>query len=358
MTARSLIMAEMIPTYEIFDVHADGNVFKRWENWVSRLENLFVAANITADKRKRALLLHYAGKEVYEIFQNLTDTGLANDYNTAKEKLCEYFKPKKNTEFEIFEFRKASQKQGETIDEFHIRLRSLATHCEFADKDLEIKSQIIQKCLSKRLRRKALKTPGMTLDQLLTEARGNESSDIQASGIEKDANDEVNRLCRKIEKSKLDRVKKCFNCNGEYPHEGQCPAKHRKCHKCNRFGHYAMCCKSGDQKNFKKTQKQKTKKKKSVRKLESEECESEISDSDSDFSYSINTINSEKCPVVNVRMNNHDHSVLVDTGSSVNIVNVETANKLPVKIHKCKTKVYPYNSKVTLPILGKFKTRI
>ncbi len=50
------------------------------------------------------------------IFDTLTDTG--NNYDTAIEKLDEYFAPKKNVDFEIFKFRTATQNTGETIDQY------------------------------------------------------------------------------------------------------------------------------------------------------------------------------------------------------------------------------------------------
>jgi len=47
-------------------------------------------------KRQRALLLHYAGEDVNEIFDTLEGTG--EDFATAKQKLKDYFAPKKNTQ--------------------------------------------------------------------------------------------------------------------------------------------------------------------------------------------------------------------------------------------------------------------
>ena len=57
---------------------------------------------ITRNDRTRAMLLHYAGKEVYNIFDTLQDTGTSNDYNIAKQKLDDHFNPQKNVEFEIY----------------------------------------------------------------------------------------------------------------------------------------------------------------------------------------------------------------------------------------------------------------
>jgi len=148
-------MATAIPTFEPFDIHADGAIPQRWRKWIKCLENLFVAAAISDKKRQRALLLYYAGEEVSKIFDTLPDTG--DDFETAKTKLNAYFDPKKNVEFEIYTFRQAKQSSGETMNSYHSRLRQLAATCEFNDVDKEIKSQIIQSCMSQRLRRKALR---------------------------------------------------------------------------------------------------------------------------------------------------------------------------------------------------------
>ena len=76
------------------------------------------------------MLLHYAGKEVYDIFDTLQDTGTSNDYNIAKQKLDDHFNPQKNVEFEIYKFRQAKQNSEETMDGYCTRLRHLAEYCE------------------------------------------------------------------------------------------------------------------------------------------------------------------------------------------------------------------------------------
>lgn len=88
-------MSYTLPIYDKFNVHSEGAVALRWEKWLRRLENLFVALNISDKRRKRALLLHYAGEEVQDIFDTLENTGNQDDYTTATQKLTEYFNPKK-----------------------------------------------------------------------------------------------------------------------------------------------------------------------------------------------------------------------------------------------------------------------
>ena len=48
-----------------------------------------------------------------EIFDTMRD-----DFATAMEKLDSYFNPKKYVAYEIFQFRKAVQQSGETVDQF------------------------------------------------------------------------------------------------------------------------------------------------------------------------------------------------------------------------------------------------
>ena len=140
------------------------------------------------------------------------DTG--DDFATAKEKLTEYFDPKKNVEYEIYTFRQARQNTGESINAFRSRLCQLSATFEFGDVDKENKSQIILSCSSKRLRRKALRDTTMTLETLLNEARTLEISETQTKDIESSGN-AANAVLPTPSQPK----KNCFNCGGIWPHD-------------------------------------------------------------------------------------------------------------------------------------------
>ena len=127
------------------------------------------------------MLLYQAGQATQEIFDTIPEMG--DDFATAMEKLDNYFTPKKNVTYEIFQFRKAVQQSGETVDQFATRLRKLASNYEFTDLAKELKSTLIQNCQSKHLRRVAL-CEDLSLDALLDKARSQEASEEQAKGIE------------------------------------------------------------------------------------------------------------------------------------------------------------------------------
>ena len=60
-------MATAIPDFPSFDVDTDPTgLAQRWKKWLARYENLIIALDITDPRRKKALLLHYAGQGVHE----------------------------------------------------------------------------------------------------------------------------------------------------------------------------------------------------------------------------------------------------------------------------------------------------
>ena len=71
------------PPFNIHETALDVH----WQKWIKRLENMLVGMNVKYKKRQRALLLHYAGEDISDIFEVLSDT--ADDYATAATKLTE-----------------------------------------------------------------------------------------------------------------------------------------------------------------------------------------------------------------------------------------------------------------------------
>lgn len=180
----------------------------------------------------RALLLYQAGQETQEIFDTLTETAIA--------KLDEYLLPIKNVDYETFQFRKASQKSDETVDQFVTRLHKLAVNCEFTNLDKELKSAVFQHCTSKRLRRYALREDDMTLDKILSKARALEASETQATGIEESQSfvtfsDSVHHIRKgqnprqQTQAYSQPESSVCHQCGLTWPHTTcLCPAKVKK----------------------------------------------------------------------------------------------------------------------------------
>ena len=157
---------------------------------------------------------------------------IRDDYDTAIDKLDEYFAPKKNVDSSFALMLKT---------QYTTRLRKLAQNCEFNDLNL------IQNCLSKRLRRIALRDD-LTLDTLIGKARSMEMSETQASGMEQ-LSASVNQLHVKRPPRKFPMKQthtpsnQCRKCGLTWPHkEVPCPAIGKTCKKCDKPNHFARVC--------------------------------------------------------------------------------------------------------------------
>ena len=272
-TSTNINMAAAFVQFEKFDTEVDkANLGNRWKKWLTRFEFCLTAAGITNDDRMKANLINCAGEQVFDIYESLTITPRVaagavpaeTNYEATKRALSDYFNPSSNTEYHIYKFRAAKQLSSESVDEFSTRLMKLAEHCSFANKEQEIKSQIIQSCRSKKLRREALQNKQWDLKSLLDQARTVDLVDRQAAEIEDQDSlsvNNVNKLQNK-HKQKHQHQPECSYCGNKFHRDGlqSCPARGKVCNYCKKLNHFVSQCfaaKRSDQQTNKDGRKQK-----------------------------------------------------------------------------------------------------
>lgn len=403
------------PPIASFDIDDPNNIGTRWDMWNKRLEVYITATGLEDDKQKRALLLFCAGESVHQLFETLPNAEEAKDYKDTLQLLTDHFSPKKNRTFEIYKFRQAQQLDGESVDQFYTRLRQLASTCQFTDTDSEIRTQIIQRCLSTKLREAALRDDAISLVKLLDHGRALENSTKQASDMEKVLTTQTNEFSalaindgrpnerrdkspyrtttyRNKGRQSTDRnspgkprlfsrgnnddrrtnqrqsTSKCYNCGNSWPHvDSPCPARGKSCRNCDRLGHFAKVCRSTT------TMPSRHRNKQTVRNIDQDSASS--SDSD-EWLYTLHkgqqkptktpsTIHRVNLPQAKIKINNVNFKLMIDTGASINVLDENTFTKLQnagqvhqIKLTKPKTKIYAYGSKVPLSVLGTFTTEV
>ena len=342
---------------------------QRWKTWKRRFEVYVTALDIQNAKQKRALLLYQVGEATQTIFDTLADTG--EDYETAMTKLNEYFTPKKNVDYEIFKFRTTTQNAGETIDQYTTRLRKLAANCEFPDMERELKSTIIQNCLSKRLRRIALRDD-LSLDNLLAKARSIEASETQASGMEQFANETTNRLVSRKQYYQPPAppnpkppappnppTTKCRNCGLAWPHTDRpCPAKGQTCNKCGKLNHFAHVCMSRTVPPATNSGANQSKSQFRVRQVETIES----SDSSDEYLYTLGNPAGSKTPVTSVLINSVPIKMMIDTGASTDIIDEHSFEEIKrhsdVPLQPPTKRIFAYGSESQLAVCGQFTANL
>ncbi|CAB4037881.1 PREDICTED: uncharacterized protein K02A2.6-like [Paramuricea clavata] len=362
-----------------------NSLSQRWKKWKRRFETYLVALNVTEKKQKRALLLYQAGQETQDIFDTLVDIGEDDDYDSAIAALDTYFSPKKHVDFEIFKFREAKQQPHETIDQFSTHLRKLAAIFDFENIDKEVKSAIIQNCLSKRLRRYALLDSEVTLAKILAKGRAFELSESQATGIENaldstHISDEVVEAVHPTTKHNNHRDKQhtsfhrqdfytsseCRNCGGPWPHNNNiCPAKGKSCLNCGKSNHFAKVCRSARKARFDQQENRRPSKKyhkNKGHKIYGKPSSSESSSED-EFIFTLKPTGRDKTtPQVQISVNTTPINMVIDTGASIDIIDELAFNTLqkqrPIALQRSKTRIFAYGATNQLPVMGQFRATL
>ena len=102
---------------------------------MERLEQFFIANDITDAPKKRAVLLSGIGPSTYSVLRNLMtpDVPSSKTYDELKGTLSAHFKPKTLVIAERFRFYKRNQHENESISDYIVELKKLASTCDFDD---------------------------------------------------------------------------------------------------------------------------------------------------------------------------------------------------------------------------------
>uniref|UniRef100_A0A1I8HEZ0 CCHC-type domain-containing protein n=1 Tax=Macrostomum lignano TaxID=282301 RepID=A0A1I8HEZ0_9PLAT len=240
-----------------FSISADPHtVSKRWTEWATTLKRFLAASGISDDAQKQEILLYTAGKEVADIFKEISQTRPATDQpeqqtlDSLIAALTQHFQGRDNVVFTRYQFRQCTQLDGEGIDSWYNRLCNAAEACQFGElRQSLIRDQIVACCRSESLRKRLLNVPNISLPDALQLARTNEAASQQAAIMERSAAgpaEEVHaaRDKRPTRRPPASPADKCLRC-GEPGHRTCNRAQGKRCSNCGKLHHLAKACLSG-----------------------------------------------------------------------------------------------------------------
>ena len=177
------------------------------------------------------------------------------------EKFNTHFVPQVNVIHERATFHKRSQREGESVEEYARSLFELSEHAQFAEKEETIRDGLVLGLQDQELSHKLQLESDLALDKAVTIARQHELVKTQikeqrhgAAAVAVDSFSRgQHRFTRGGRPSRRAKSKhtgtgtcntqSCTRCGTKHD-KGNCPAKGQKCHKCQKFSHFARCCKT------------------------------------------------------------------------------------------------------------------
>ena len=360
---------------------SSSQVAERWRQWKRSYQYYVDGKGITNPSRKKAQLLHLAGMEVQDIYEDLPDPGPLNadqdnEYVVCLRTLDAHFRTEENVPYERHVFRQLTPTKEETADKFLVRLRKQARHCNFgATLEENLRDQLIEKLSDVELKKKLLEVNNITLEAAMDKVRKWEASREQASQMVT-PNQESGAGTNAVEENpgrgtKGKRV--CFNCGkeGHFAQSKTCPARGRKCNKCGKYGHYASCCKGGRSLKSGKigtTQQREGRQQRHGKGGQTNQVEDRCKQSGEDHTFAF-TIEEQTCamhnstePVISVKIGGISRDVLIDSGSASNLISKDTLQELEyqglkIELKPCTKKLYAYGGR-ELGVEGQFHSEV
>lgn len=238
--------------------------------WRRRFDRFRVASKLDKDSGEVQVntLLYAMGREAEAIYDSFVyDDGGEDeeeskpelDYDTVIAKFSDHFVPKRNVIHERACFHKRAQKPGESVEAFVRSLYELAQYCEFEHtKDEQIRDRIVIGISDNDVSQKLQLEPDLSLERAIQIARQSEQIKQQNESLRSECAVDAMRQGRrpfhsrrssnegqwqkKQEHSESKQHSTCSRCNRQHGKIHPCPAKNKKCRRCNKIGHFEAAC--------------------------------------------------------------------------------------------------------------------
>ena len=355
-------------------------VAERWRRWKRSFDLYIAGQDIDDATRKHSLLLHYAGMNVQDLFETLTEHAQPEDrYAKTIAMLDGQFKVAKNTPFERHVFRQMCPEANEPIDKFVARLRQQARLCEYSDLDDQLRDQLLDKIAQPGLRRKLLEKEDMTLDDALKicrswEATAHQTAQMSSSATSSATTTTVHAVAHSSQQQRRKwnqprtpphrEEPECPNCGyGEHKAGQSCPAKGQTCLKCGKRNHFSRKCQSGrstGRTNSTRSQPWRRHQPRPGRAHHVTDRDDTRTDSnDFETVFTVGQTVTTPTPRVTIRISEAETTAIVDSGASCNLLGTDQLASLrrlglQTTLVPCRQALYAYGSTQPLKLAGQF----
>ena len=248
----------------------DISTFETWEDSWQSYYRLSKLATQDAETQRDVLNMAFDGQTIKTVKNLGIRAADKNNVEVIIKAMKTYVTGRRNKRTERYNYHKRNMHPNETVREYIVALRNLASTCQYEDMTAEeivedtMVDRFISGCCREDIVQRLLQEKDLDLENLISIAESVENSKKDTKHIQGD-NKDVNaaRFNGKNKKpfkeknqnkpqSQRPSNNTCGRCGNNHEKD-KCPAKDQVCSKCNKKGHYQKMCRTGDKKSDKKT---------------------------------------------------------------------------------------------------------
>ena len=236
---------------------------EEWCEYTERFTHYFVANDIVAAEKRRAIFLTAVGPTTYRLLKTLVSPSEFR-FEEFVEKAMTHFNSKPSPIVKRYEFNSRCQKEGESVSGYIAELHKIAEHCEFGGvlKDM-LRDRLVCGTNNKSIQRRLM------FDKAVQTALAAEAADKDAlhlTGVSDHA------IVEQAPPAHLTPVQtqqphnahhshstpapktECYRCGGRHLASG-CPCKELVCHFCKKKATWLRCAGRRRQKQAERSEK-------------------------------------------------------------------------------------------------------
>jgi hypothetical protein len=184
-----------MPNYGRFGEFNDKR--ESWDNYVDRMDEFFVANEITDAARKRAILNSVVGPETYKLIASLLAPQKPKDstYDAITEKLKKHFTPIKSSIMARHLYDNRDRRNGESVTDYLAALRTIAQDCKYGEGLAErLRDRFVDGINDPRMTKNLMTVPEDKLDlkKAVEVAQAMELAEEQSKLLQKESSSRAN----------------------------------------------------------------------------------------------------------------------------------------------------------------------
>ncbi|UYV74425.1 K02A2.6-like, partial [Cordylochernes scorpioides] len=342
-------------SYQFKEYNEETETF---ETFYERLEQ-FLILEEAGDEKKKAYLLTLMGSKTYSVLKNLCSPILPKDktFDNLIDILKRHFSPKRSIVVERFIFFKRMQLKEESISDYLVEIKRLASSCNFGNfLEDSLRDKMVCGLYNAKIQNRIWSEGDISLAKVIEIALSMEAAEKNTKLFHleqgEDCVDKL-RMERKVESNFQNG--KCKHCGKQ--HKELCRFKEAICFKCNKKGHIASICWSS-RRNLRQHQNQPG----NIHQIGDQEEEEEYVQKIISVTipeYKINFASSDPPYLMELKVEGNFIKFEMDTGSGLTLISEKDfKNSLQhLKLEKASIIVRTYDGTV-VPILGKINVKV